>query len=245
MKKCIKCEKPKTNDYFLKSEDICKTCLRKEVKFKKSCNKCKIKRPTSEYNKNNRICDDCFEREYLELLNNKKICSKCEKEKDLNRFGKGRVCFDCVNFLRQTRIKEGKSKLYPTSKEKMKKWRSENKERLKLYRKEYSNRKYNTDVNYKLAVVCRSFIKRCLFKKNGHRTHELLGYSPDKLKQRIECQFTKDMSWENYGEYWNIDHRKPIKMFKPDTKISTINMLCNLRPVKKEENFSKQGRFIS
>jgi hypothetical protein len=53
------------------------------------------------------------------------------------------------------------------------------------------------------------------------------------------------MSWDNYGTYWNIDHRKPISLFKQGTDISIINSLCNLKPIKKEENFSKQNRFIN
>jgi hypothetical protein len=53
------------------------------------------------------------------------------------------------------------------------------------------------------------------------------------------------MNWKNYGSYWNIDHRKPISSFKKGTDIRIINMLCNLKPVLKEFNFSKQNRFIS
>lgn len=105
--------------------------------------------------------------------------------------------------------------------------------------------KYKTDINYRLKVICRSFINRCLYSKNGKRTLEILGYTTDKLRQRLEYQFTSEMSWENYGIYWNIDHKKPISLFSKHTDISVINALCNLRPIKTKDNFSKQNRFIS
>lgn len=116
---------------------------------------------------------------------------------------------------------------------------------LTEYRRRYSSNKYKNDVNHKLTVICRSFIRRCFHSKNGERTYEVLGYSTEKLRQRLEFQFTSDMNWNNYGEYWNIDHRKPISRFTEGTPISVINSLSNLKPVKKEENFSKQNRFLS
>lgn len=244
MKICIKCQKEKNEDYFIKSDTICKTCLRKEIKFNKSCNKCKEIKPIVKYSINKKICDDCHQKEKDELLSGQRLCSKCSEFKPLNRFRKY-VCFDCSNNDRKRRIKEGKSKLYPNSKENRKKWREKNIEKIRLYRNNYSKNKYKTDIDHKLSVVCRSFLRRCLYDKNGKRTYDILGYSAQKLRQRLECQFTKEMNWNNYGTYWNIDHRKPINMFKLETPIYVINCLSNLRPIVKEENYSKQNRFIS
>lgn len=244
MKKCIKCELEKEDKHYLKSDIICNTCYRKELKFIKTCNKCKSKVKTDFFTKDNKVCDFCFLKIENDLMTNKRKCNKCNAEKDLNRFNKN-ICYDCINIDRKNRIKKGLSRKYPTSKEVMKKWRDNNKDRLKEYRRNYSSHKYKTDINYKLKVICRSFLNRCLYSKNGKRTLDVLCYSTEKLKQRLEYQFTKDMSWDNYGTYWNIDHRKPISLFKDGTDISIINSLCNLKPVKKEENFSKQNRFIN
>jgi hypothetical protein len=242
---CIKCKREKTTDYFIKNKDVCKTCIRKELAFNKTCNKCKLIKPIVKYTKDKRVCDDCFHNIEIENIENKKICSRCKEKKDSNRFRSGYICFDCFNYDRKRRIKEGKSKRYPTKKEKTKEWQEKNKEKLKIYRNNYSKFKYKTDINYKLTVVCRSFLNRCFHSKNGKKTQEILGYTSEKLRQRLECQFTKEMNWENYGKYWNIDHRKPIDMFEEGTPIHIINLLSNLKPIIKEENYSKQNRFIS
>lgn len=44
------------------------------------------------------------------------------------------------------------------------------------------------------------------------KTKELLGYTFEEARAHIESQFTKGMSWENYGE-WEIDHIKPVSSF--------------------------------
>lgn len=245
MIECIICKKKKVKNYFLKKENICKTCLRKETAYNKSCNKCKKVKPVNIYTMDKRICDICINRIINEEKEGKKLCSKCGKEKNIERFSKGYVCFDCQNKDRKIRIKNGLSKRYPNSKIKTKEWREKNKDKIKIYRRNYSKIKYKNDINYKLAIICRTFLNRCFHGKNGNRTFEILGYSSEKLKQRLECQFTSEMNWENYGKVWNIDHRKPIKMFNKEAPIYIINALSNLKPIIKEENFSKQNRFIS
>lgn len=101
------------------------------------------------------------------------------------------------------------------------------------------------DLNVKLAARLRAMLARSVqstqINKNN-QTYEILGYGPDKLKQRIECQFQPGMSWKNHGKYgWHIDHKKPIKAFADQgaTNIRTINMLCNLAPVWWDRNMSK------
>jgi len=244
MNLCILCNKTKDNYHFLKNKDICNTCYRKSLKQIKSCNKCKLRISTTKFTINKKICDDCCYKEELEKKSNVKKCIKCNDEKDIKRFNKN-ICYDCLNKIRYKRILDGVSKKYPTSKEKRQEWIKRNKEHLKNYRRNYNNDKYKNDINYKLLVICRSFIRICLYTKNGRRTYEILGYSVDQFKNKIECQFKNGMNWKNYGSYWNIDHRKPISSFKKGTDIRIINMLCNLKPVLKEFNFSKQNRFIS
>jgi hypothetical protein len=243
MKICLSCNIEKEKRHYSKNDTICNTCYRKQVKLIKTCNKCKNKISVKKFN-SGKICDDCISKIELEKNSTSKFCSKCKRESPKNRFNKN-TCYDCLNISRKKRILDGISKKYPTSKLKMSEWRLKNKEKIKKYRREYSNTKYKNDINYKLLVTCRSFIRRCLMKKND-RTFNILGYTPERLKQRLECQFKEGMSWDNYGTYWNIDHRKPISMFNLlNVPVSTINMLCNLKPVIKEYNFAKSNKFIS
>lgn len=240
---CIECNIEKESHHYIKNDTICNTCYRKQVKFIKTCNRCKNKISIVKFT-SGKVCDVCISKIELEKNSLSKFCGKCQKEKPKIRFNKN-TCYDCINSRRKERISNGVSKKYPTSKLKMKEWRLKNKEKLKKYRREYSNDKYKSDINYKLLVTCRSFIRRCLNKKDG-RTFDILGYNSEKLRQRLECQFKQGMSWENYGSYWNIDHRKPISKFDLiNIPVSVVNMLCNLKPVIKEYNFTKGNKFIS
>lgn len=79
---------------------------------------------------------------------------------------------------------------------------------------------------------------------DGRVSDNYMGYSPEALRQRIECQFKPGMCWDNHGE-WHIDHKKPISRFieqgVSDRRI--INSLCNLQPLWAQENMSKYKKF--
>jgi hypothetical protein len=75
--------------------------------------------------------------------------------------------------------------------------------------------------------------------KKNEKTIHYLGYSSSDLKYHLQSNFDENMNWENYGEYWHIDHIIPISLFKNDTPISVINSLKNLRPLEKNKNLMK------
>ena len=81
-------------------------------------------------------------------------------------------------------------------------------------------------------------IKRINTRKEDE-TVKLLGYSAIQLKEHIEKLFLDGMNWDNYGE-WHIDHIKMVSRFDPDTPISIINSLDNLRPLWAEDNCSRK-----
>lgn len=94
-------------------------------------------------------------------------------------------------------------------------------------------------------------MKRCLKSKDNKKTNEILQYTPEQLRQRIEFQFKPDMSWDNYGILWHIDHKKPLTLFnyilpsgEVDLKqIRIANSLANLQPLYAQDNLSKGGKF--
>jgi hypothetical protein len=47
------------------------------------------------------------------------------------------------------------------------------------------------------------------------------------------------MSWENWGEC-HIDHIKMVSSFDPETPVSVVNSLENLRPLWAEDNCSRK-----
>ena len=74
---------------------------------------------------------------------------------------------------------------------------------------------------------------------------EYLGCDINAFKKHIETQFTEEMTWNNHGEVWHIDHIIPLKYNKP-TSDEVIKRLhyTNTQPLLKEKNLSKGNRYI-
>jgi len=115
------------------------------------------------------------------------------------------------------------------------------------YNREYlnklSNKNYHKNKHKKRHTQAwRNMLKRTLtyqnVKKNSS-TLNLLGFLSEQLKQRIEYQFTPKMNWENYGTYWEIDHKKAVASFDKNTPPNIVNALCNLQPLPKSINRQK------
>lgn len=65
------------------------------------------------------------------------------------------------------------------------------------------------------------------------------------MRHYIESQFTKEMSWNNKGRVWQIDHIRPIIDFfiNGELNIRRVNALENIRPVTVEENHRKYKQY--
>tara|TARA_B100001093_G_scaffold20173_2_gene18115 strand:- start:1164 stop:1697 length:534 start_codon:yes stop_codon:yes gene_type:complete len=71
---------------------------------------------------------------------------------------------------------------------------------------------------------------------------KITGCNKQMLKYHFEKLFTKEMSWDNQSEYWEIDHRIPLCWFDLHNE-EEINFACNyknLQPMIKEENREKK-----
>jgi hypothetical protein len=77
----------------------------------------------------------------------------------------------------------------------------------------------------------------------GSKYCAALDYTWFDLRYHLESLFTDDMTWENRGDVWEIDHIKPISSFRyvsishPDFRECWA--LENLRPLHRPENASK------
>jgi endogenous inhibitor of DNA gyrase (YacG/DUF329 family) len=80
-------------------------------------------------------------------------------------------------------------------------------------------------------------------KTKGGSTFEHLPYTPLQLKEHIENQFDKHMSWDNYGSYWQLDHIVPQAALIYDSlahpNFAKCWALSNLQPLEKSKNASK------
>ena len=82
--------------------------------------------------------------------------------------------------------------------------------------------------------------------KNKH-TLELLGCDGKFLKKHLEKQFSKGMSWGNYGE-WHVDHIIPIDYFLKNHDFNNIEVqkecfnYSNLQPLWGLKNMKKRNK---
>jgi hypothetical protein len=63
----------------------------------------------------------------------------------------------------------------------------------------------------------------------------------------LEKQFTKGMTWDNYGE-WHVDHIRPMSSFNftsvDDPEFKECWALCNLQPLWELDNLSKGSEYL-
>lgn len=122
-----------------------------------------------------------------------------------------------------------------------KKWLKNNPD----YHKDYVKNKRANDVGFRMACNLRTRLRDAL--KNNSKTGsavKLLGCSIDYLKQHLEAQFEKGMSWDNYGQ-WHIDHIKPLSLFDL-TDVQQLKEACcytNLQPLWAIDNIKKGNTY--
>lgn len=75
-------------------------------------------------------------------------------------------------------------------------------------------------------------------------TFSFLGYTLSELRAHIERQFTRGMTWKNYGQ-WHVDHIVPLSAFNFETSRDPAFVeawaLTNLRPLWAKENLRKHA----
>lgn len=239
------------------------------------CGVCKIKKQTNEYytkdagSKVYGTCKQCC------ITKNVKQCNVCKEIKNLTeyyinkKYNKTRIeCKNCTNQRKKEWKKNNREHYIQQAKEYRS--RPEIKEKNNQYQKEYynkpgikqrkaelarinDNKKYKTDVNFKFKKILRARLIEVL-KQNTKTdtTLNLLGCNIDEFKKWIEYQFDANMTWENHGTYWHIDHVKPCSIFNFANEEDQKICFCwkNLRPmrcldnIKKGDNYNEKIRHL-
>ena len=167
---------------------------------------------------------------------NQKICSVCNIEKSID------------NFYKSYRHKDGYFKWCNTCHEIKVKNKGNNSKikRTKEYMIEY-NKNRMKDVSYQLRYLIRSSLHKYLNHniKSSKQNSSLkyLGCSFEFLKKWFEYNFDTNMSWDNRGSHWHIDHIIPCSSFdlSIQDEIYTCYNWTNLRPLEKLENIIKSN----
>ncbi len=121
----------------------------------------------------------------------------------------------------------------------------ENKKKRNEYIRKYKAEKRLSDKSFVLHENCRKRIWKCV-KNKSNSSKELLGCDINFYLKWISYTMTEDMTWDNYGTFWNIDHLIPIKTFdlsNSDDVKKAFNWK-NTWAMKSNENFSKKNNII-
>jgi hypothetical protein len=156
-------------------------------------------------------------------------CKSCVKEYNKN------YDFKSYSINNQEKIKNRTSKYYQENKEyiknnskkyfndnkenhriRMSKWYDNNKEYHQTKTKIYIKKRLKEDPVFKLKETLRKRLYDLLIKNKTPKVYSsstLLGCSVDECKHHLEQQFKPEMTWENHGKIWEIDHIVPCSKF--------------------------------
>jgi hypothetical protein len=203
----------------------------------------------------------------------KKICSKCKIEKDVCEFhklhssndGYKPKCRECCKSEYQINKKR-----YSISN---KKYRENNKLKLQSYHKLWyqSNQKSKLEKNKiyisnnkdkinnriksirmsnpinKLKDNLRSRLRKFYKISNiskQNKTFDIVGCSPEFLKEYIEKQFTDGMSWDLMGKHIHIDHIIPLSSANTEEEVYKLCHYTNLQPLWAKDNLMKSNKIL-
>jgi len=205
-------------------------------------------------NMEERTCDNCFlnktidkYRKYTERDDSfSKTCKKCLNEKDKNRKKIKRQnkimtimakCEKCneektlINFAKLKKFYKKKICLlcYPKF--------------LTEQKTEWCRNESKSNINYRLKKSLAARLRTVLIKNDS--TMNYIGCNIQYLREWFEYNFTNEMTWDNYGSYWSIDHVLPVNKF--DLTDENSKLRCwnwsNLVPVTVKYNSSKKSSF--
>jgi hypothetical protein len=203
------------------------------------------------------------------VMEQTKKCSKCETVQPVTNFKKRKSksgapawrgeCRDCANAYNATYLREYRKK----NKEKIRKYDSNRpqsyfyeahkrfKENNPDYYTNYMRNRTQADPQFRTERVFSRAMQKSLkglgSSKNGKKWELCVGYTAQELMSHLESKFTKEMTWDNYGSYWHIDHIIPKSWFKyesvEDEAFKKCWSLDNLQPLRAIENISKGNRY--
>ncbi len=190
-------------------------------------------------------CKDCSKKRVKDWrINNLEQFKKTSKErriKNRERINEKKREFYYKN--REKILAAQKQEILENNEEfnrKRKESRLRNLEYRRAYDRAYSKKRRENDIGFRLLTNLRARVRLAVRGKNN-TTRELLGCDIEYFIKHLENQFTSEMSWENYGSYWSIDHIKACQTF--DLTDESQQKICfnwnNCRPLPIGENSSK------
>jgi hypothetical protein len=248
-KVCTKCNVEKSFDEFHKDKygkfglkSHCKECVKQ---YRQT-----TKEQTSEYFKQYRQTNKEQIKQYYQsnkerILEQKKQYRQSNKEQISERQKQYRQA-------NKERISERKKQWHQSNKEQILERVKQHyqKPEVKARVNERHKERYRTDPKFRLNELMSSGIRKSLKKrgssKGGSSWLDYVDYTLEQLVEHLEKQFTPEMTWENQGSYWHIDHitaKASFNYTSPyDEEFKKCWALSNLQPLKGGDNMSKGAK---
>ena len=160
-----------------------------------------------------------------------KICSKCKLEKSIVEFNRDASRKDRLYLYCKSCVKKSEQIYY-------------NKNRIKKIAadKKYKSKKRKIDVIYRLTCNLRNRLYVAIHGnyKSGSAVRDL-DCSIEFLKHYIELKFYGNMTWDNWGEVWELDHIVPLSKFDLTDRTQLLKAVhyTNLQPLTIEDHRKK------
>jgi hypothetical protein len=204
---------------------------------KKICSKCKIEKDVCEFNKLHSSndgykpkCRECCKEEYR--INKEKYSISNKEYREKNKL-------NIHLYHKKWYEKNQKSKL-----EKNKIYILNNKDKINIRVKSIRNSNPINKLKDNMRSRLRIFFKISNISKKN-KTFEIVGCSPQFLKEYLELQFSKGMSWDNHGLFgWHVDHIIPLSSANTEEDVYKLCHYTNLQPLWAEDNLKKSNKII-
>jgi hypothetical protein len=216
----------------------------------KKCNKCNQLLEVNSFSKHSTTkdklknsCKECnkkYIQNYLSKNDNYIVQKEKNKVRNKNKY------YSDVDY----KIQQNKNNklFFEQNPDYWKEYREKNREKINEYQRgrkeqtnQYRKQKRKNDIEFKLKENIRSYVYQSLNQKNIFSFSTYLGCSIEDYRLYLESQFDENMSWSNYGVYWEIDHISPLHSFNLTipSEIQKAFNYKNTQPLTIHENRSK------
>lgn len=262
---CPNCNEEKLSTDFIIARRVNHRCNRCHNALRSQ----KRKIAKSRADQNVKICKVCAtEKNGVDFVFGTLTCKTCASEIDKeanhrpSESDPDKTCMSCNETKSALLFRKRELTCKECTKKKLYTWRENNKERFleicKAYRdkdesKQVRNatarKKYRENIVVRLLQLYRNrvrdYIKQDYCPRNTHFEYEkLLGCSWNELVKWLESNMKPDMSWDNYGTYWHVDHITPCASFnfaEEENRRACFNW-SNLAPLESIENLMKRDK---
>jgi hypothetical protein len=250
---CYKCNETKVINDFEKNRNICKICYfiqRKENKDKRIerdknnpeldriCYICNINKKVKDFCLATNKCKECHANKNKGYYNNRKkeIRENIQKnigQKQVELMSVNEIiCLKCNSYISPSNFNVSMNKCKECHRKK--------------HREYMINRKIK-DPLFKFISNYRTRVYKILNKIKTQSTKELLGEDISIIKKWLEFSFTKEMTFNNQGSIWHVDHVIPISKFQVKNEEDVIECFNwkNLCPLLKRDNITKKDNILT